>query len=490
MFQRINKIDYLSYTIIAIYLTLDLILYNVTNIGPDSGYYLGITRDWVWNSRIPTVDTYSIYTPIGYVFYSIPFLISHNPPIEYFLMLNLMLFGITTLIFLSIIKSFINDKSIVIIFLLSFLYAFNNITYDIKLENFILFLNVLNLRILTCFKFNVLKRNKTIIYIFLLGLISALSFLTKQFGGLTLIFSIIFFIGLNKPNKIFNMILLGSVFISIVLVYFSIQYLLGQDFEFILSQIRGELVMGCKSYNSSGGQIYGERKIINLLKGLKYYKYCFILFWFMLLIPSVYIKNQNKNNRFGLFIVLLILAQIPFYFQVFPHYQIFGLVFIFYYVLSVISKLHETSLSSGFFIQKYFILMLYGLIIIFTFFNQFKLFESNKKKSIEKKLFFSEINKFIEPKSKVFMLNNRNVWFACNFTTPVPKTLGYGFVSRNCFIQSIVVEQPLEFWLSDKYGSELTAIHGYDIIKRVSINVNNNLFKAAHYRKWQFKKSK
>jgi 4-amino-4-deoxy-L-arabinose transferase-like glycosyltransferase len=478
--EKNNITAIIVFLIILVFFISDILILKSIKIGPDVGVFLTNARDWVIYKNVPSIHTFGIYTPFGYAFYAIPYLLFTTPQIEHFYYLNLFLFFITTTIFYSSAKKLITNRTLLLLGLVSFLYNFHGIVYDIKLENVTLFLNILIIYLIFIF-----RESKNFYYLIAIGVLSALSFLTKQYGGLSLLFSLFLLPHLHFRNLKMHLIVISSfclIIVSFVLIQVKMSLTFGQS----LNQLIGNFYFNCKGVNSGGVNVYGERKIINLFLSFKYYKFnLFLIFLvFSLLVKSLKFDMVNKL-LFGL--LFLVFTQIPFYFQLFPHYVHFGFPFFLFYLMKLNSDFNsiEGPIKSEY--LKYFqnLSLVAALsITLYTGILQLSNLKETQNIKREKYNFYSEINSRIKFGSRVFNLNNRQLWYACNFITPVPKYMGYSWAGITCFTEAVKLEKPVDFWLSDINPiNKSVSFKGYLKCDQVEVMDSNFSFYAVYFKK-------
>lgn len=456
----------------GVFAIFNLLQINVNSVGVDAGYFLSISRDWINLGRIPGIDTFTVYTTIGYFFYAIPFVFLNIPSIEVFLVLNLLLFFFTFLIYFNIVESFIENKQLVIIIIFSFLYNLSGITTDIKLENLILFYNVCIIFVISkIYSKSVRDIDKSLYYGILLGILSALSFLTKQYGGLSLLFTVLILEVLKIANKFKISIAIILSFFVVILLYIAVQFYSGLKINNILHQLMGNISVDCN------GVDYGEKKIINLLLSLKYYKFDVVLLVGLIIgLLTVFKQKTYREKIFKVVIIFSIIffAQMPFYFQVLPHYKIFGYPFLLLLCCVYINKWNLDT-SKKVMLLNNLTLLGYMLLSCFSFWSWGKIYS---QRSIEKKIrinFQKEVAQSLPSGSKVFMLSERKLWFSNGFSTPTPKTISYSFVGLDCLEQAVYQEKPISFWIAgvDKISSK-NRFKGYVIVKSKMITYGKN----------------
>jgi hypothetical protein len=238
---------------------------------------------------------------------------------------------------------------------------------------------------------------------------------------------------------------------------------------------------------SGGGQDYGQRNWFNLLIALKYYRLNFLfIFTFIVIFNSVIKSNAIITiNNVLILTVFIGLVQFPFFFQIFPHYMHFGVPFVFYLV-AIFLKKHPNDLLFGKFGKINLSELTFNLTILlcfYSFWQNVKIHELKMKQFLANEIFHKEINKKIPIGSVAFMINNRRLYYTCDFVTPVPKTLGYAFVGLDCLKNSINAEKPIEFWLADIRNVSDVKISGYTKIDSHEVVMNQNKFFAVYFKK-------
>jgi hypothetical protein len=465
----------------VVFAIFDLIHFSVSPVGVDVGYFLSISRDWVNLGRIPGVDTFTAYTTIGYVFYAIPFVLLKTPGIEVFLTLNLMLFAFTYFVYFQTINSLISNKLIAFVVLFSFIYNIHGITTDIKLENITLFLNIAIIYVLSqlFIKNNIdLNNRKVVIYSVILGLLSSLSFLTKQYGGLSLILIILILEILEIHNRRKIAIWVTSFFGFVILVYVTTQIALGLNLNDALQQMMGKMTFQC------GGSEYGERKWSNLLLSLKYNRFD-VVYIVGVILSLILVSKQQKSRvskvfNYVLLILILVLSQTPFYFQVFPHYKIFGLPFILLLGVISIGKIEHPNVS---YLPIFgaSILVGFALLSCYSFYCWGIQYQQKLENKISRLKFEVHISKSISRGSEVFMLMNRKHWFTNQFVTPVPKTISYGYLGLDCLELAVDEEKPKSFWVIGGKDLPREKLPNYSVIEQHDFDDGHNKYNAVHF---------
>lgn len=488
-----KSINNRTFIIIVIISFLTFALYDITKFsvfdgGVDSGYYLSTARDWVKLGRIPNFDTYSIYTPIGVMLYAIPYLMFDSPDITLFLSLNLFIYSFSFMLFLRLAVHLFGKSKLTLVLVLTFLYNTHEIVNDVKLENLVL---VLGLLIVNYFSklitiTNADNKNWGFKEAFIIGSLCGFSFLTKQFGGLSLILSIITVFLLFKKTGFRLGATIVSSFSLVISIYIFLQILAGLSVDIIFGQLKGEFLLHCE------GSVYGRKNIKDLFVGIKYFKFDGILFLgiFALIIlvnnivkkrEHLQLKNIQVYSEPFLFIVVFVLSLLPFYFQIYPHYKLFGTPFVYFVSMLLLEKVTSVANVSilGLVVKLIGIFTLcmsiYSSVKWFRYYESLKL---NKNLSLD---FEKSINTKLKKGSLVHCLHNRKLWYKCEFISPFPKTIGYGFLHMNCLEQALRFEKPNSFWVIGGVDLQREKLPNYTITESHEFVNDLDKFHAVHF---------
>ncbi len=466
---------------------LDIIKFSVFDGGVDSGYYLSTARDWFKLGRIPNFDTYNIYSPIGVMFYAIPYILFDHPDITVFLSLNLFLYLISCMLFLKIAHNLFGKSILTIVLLLSFLYNTHGIVNDIKLENLVL---VFGLLIVNCFNkliavSNGYKKNWGFREALIIGVLCALSFLTKQFGGLSLILSLVIATVMFYESSLRLAATITGSFFFVVAIYLLIQISTGLPVEIVFSQLKGEILLQCV------GSVYGAKKIKYIFFGIKYFKFDGFVYLFVLSVVT-FVKKvlfgqclRHQDTQFlkiiFLFMVMLFISLFPFYFQVYPHYVFFGIPFVYFASMLMLNAL--LGISDGVIFGSF--VKLIGLFTLFmSIYSASKWFEQYKSIKMKKELSLNlerNINSKLKKGTLVHCLQNRKLWFKCEFVTPFPKTIGYAYLQMPCLEKALHLEKPESFWVIGRVNLNGEPFRGYSVIKRYEFVGGGEKYNAVHF---------
>jgi hypothetical protein len=465
---------------IVFFVVLSIVKFSVFDGGVDSGYYLSTARDWIKLGRIPNIDTYNMYTPIGVMFYAIPYLIFDSPDIFIFLILNLLTYLISFRLFLKIIVSFFNKSLIALVLLLSFLYNTQEIVTDIKLENLILVWGLLIIKyIAKLIKTN--RSNRGLKESTIIGILCAFSILTKQFGGLSLIFSVLIVVFYLTEEKILITTRILFSFTSIIIIYIFIQFLSGLSGETIFSQFKGEYTLQCK------GAVYGAKSFINLFKGIKYYRFdglfYFGLFIILLFFYKFKIQKFELNKIAILYFIVFAISLMPFYIQVYPHYKYFGLPFIYFTSILLLRRTMDRYLHLNNCIQLVIKSIGVGMacISIYSTVSWSHHYSTLRKQKKESCKLEQEINLKLRKGALVHVIRDRKLWFKCGFVSPFPHTVGYGYLQFNCLKEASKIEMPNSFWVIGFSSLDNINLEKYSIKEIIDFSKGTNHFFAIRY---------
>jgi hypothetical protein len=421
LFGSVDK--FLSKPNVPLFLFLLFLIYHLFKIplqtaGVDTGYFLSISRDLYTDGLLPLSELRTIYTPIGYYFFGLPFLFFKDNNITHFYYFNLFLVSLCCFLFLVVVKNygFKNKYWILLVFFLTI----SPLIYDIKLELIVLLFSVI------AYYFNskyFLSRKTS--YLFLSGLAVGLAVLTKQYALLiwfmTLLFLLSFSSDRNKINYksiMTELMFFSSGIMSVLLMFFSFYLVnIGTDTKYLMDQFLGKVYYDCLG-------LYGTRVISNLLMGIKYYtKFTpYVLF-----IPLLLLCEKNKHfikNHLNL-LILFGASLIPYYFQIYPHYYYFGFVPVF--LLSI--KIFQDSKYGNFILPFFLFPVLINLYSIYVLKRDYSVLKLRKEVDTE---FYNQIRKYVPVGSRSFVEGKKQVYFECGLKSVHDKNIGYDYVPSLC----------------------------------------------------------
>jgi hypothetical protein len=489
MIKNLDNRTFLTVVIILFlaFAFLDIIKFSVFDGGVDSGYYLSTARDWVKLGRVPNFDTYSIYSPIGVMLYAIPYLIFDSPEITAFLSLNLFIYSLSFMLFLRLAVNLFGKSILTIVLALTFLYNTNGIVNDVKLENLVL---VFGLLIVNYFSklitvTNAENKNWGFREAISIGGLCGFSFLTKQFGGLSLIFSILIVFVLFYKRGFRLGALITSSFSFVLAIYLLLQILAGLPVEIILGQLKGEFLLQCE------GSVYGEKNIKDMFVGIKYFKLDGFVYLFIIAFVAFVKKTlDEKQVRFEdkqclkkvcLFTLVFFFSLVPFYFQVYPHYKFFGVPFVYFTSMLLIKDVVDIS-------DKFMVGLVVKLIGLFTLFisiySSVMWFQQYNRMELKKELSLvleRNVNSKLSKGTLVHCLQDRKLWFKCEFVSPFPQTIGYGYLQINCLEKALHSEKPKSFWVIGGADLPRVTLPNYSITERHDFVSDVTKYSAVHF---------
>jgi hypothetical protein len=482
-FIIVGIISFLAFAI------LDTIKFSVFDGGVDSGYYLSTARDWVKLGRIPNFDTYSIYTPIAVMLYAIPYLMFDSPDIIAFLSINLFIYLLSFMLFLRLAVNLFGTSIMTLVLGLTFLYNTHEVVNDIKLENLVLAFGLLIVnyvsKLITITKAD--NKNWGFKEAIIIGSLSGFSFLTKQFGGLSLIFSILMVLVLFYKRGFRLGAMIISSFSLVIAIYLLLQILAGLSTEIIFGQLKGEFLLQCE------GSVYGGKNIKDIFVGIKYFKFDGFIYLFIIAFVAfarkildekqLCLQDIQSFKKLFLFTLVFFFSLLPFYFQVYPHYKFFGVPFVYFTSMLFIKEV--ISISDSFIVGL--VVKLIGLFTLFMsiyssvqWLQQYKSLELKKKTNL---YFERNINSKLKRGILVHCLQDRKLWFKCEFVSPFPETIGYGYLQMNCIEEALNFETPKSFWVIGSADLTRETLPNYIITKRYDFVDGLNKYSAIFFKR-------
>jgi hypothetical protein len=323
-----------------------------SDVNPDAGYYLGVV-ELINKGFVPYRDFALGYTPVSfYVLQVLRFFMDDSPNYSvYKLFLVFVTFSNAFLFWkLSLCVTNIGGlrSSVFAIFFLLFWYFLEGNMF--VLEHFSVFFGLCSL--LFVFK------DRSFINVMLSGVMGALSFLTKQYGlifmGCIGIYLLFFESTWKSRFRQCAIALLG--FCATIGLFLSLFWIIGVSPSMLIKSL--------------GGTGYGQRTLHS-------YKIGFVLsvklFPFLLLLPCLFIKPNRRELSFIVVgITGIVLSSFQFFFNVFLHYYLFMLPFVFLLVILIFSKLRT---NKDLFVLY---LLLWGMIFTPSAFFMPKIYKSTK----------------------------------------------------------------------------------------------------------------
>jgi hypothetical protein len=429
----------------------------------DAGYFLSIPRDMVQLKLNPIADIHSVYTPIGYYFYSIVFSMFDSPPIEYFYFFNFLITILSATIFYQALK--LNSSNTEAAWLsMLLLIIVNPLVYDIKLEIFVIFFGSLAFLFLSIY---LLSNSPT--YLLATGVFLSLATLSKQYALILLpAFFIIVWVKTSFFKTVKTFFYLSGGFALGIFCYFLIFIVLGANVQGIYNQFIGKFEYNCFSD-------YGVRQIENIVSGFKYW--LIKMPFFLLALPLLLKQFKQNILLFFLFFILTVLYAMPFYFQAFPHYFYFGFLPLFIISIPII-KNHKTNL----FLKTMFFAPVF--MFIYSTYILIRDLEIRYEKKKHYNEFYSELSKHIQPYSKGFIENHKQIYFESKIISIDLKNLSYSFGPVDCLLEACnkLQDTPTSFYFITSNPDTLS-IDGYRLN---SINKVNNKVENRYYNVYNF----
>jgi 4-amino-4-deoxy-L-arabinose transferase-like glycosyltransferase len=411
-YTRVTLALNIIFTALAIYFLW--ILSNTSDINPDGGYYLSISRD-IGNGLIPYKDVLLSYPPLTMYIMSLAGIIKDNP--EYSDYLNIVfLFEILSCFLVYKITYFIN-KDRATRYLISIITLFIVLSFEgiyVILEPFVIFFALLSLYFYLLGK----KGNYFLLYS---GISAGMCFLSKQYGlsvSAAIVLSILLVNKLQLTEKL-KMLLFFSLGFLVPLTLFYVYFIILHGIS--VSEMIEKL----------SGQGYGYKS--PLLYIIKLVKFLWLGAPYIFLLPLMFFYKTEKKEIFFSIVIFLIFMSMPFYFKVFKHYFILLIPFCtiagFYLINSSLSicknKQHLnifhlilTLTFLGFFTSTYFSIK-----------NNFKYIDLvNRDNQLQ---LLGQINNWVPKKSEVLLVADQAIYFINDLKVPDINKVGYIFLKHS-----------------------------------------------------------
>ena len=317
-----NRLLFVILSLFSVYLLLTFVLSALRSpINIDAGYYLGVT-ELIHDGYFPIKDFGLRYTPLCFYILQIPRWFMGEFPDYSVYMLSLYLVAIIDAILLSsIIRRVTGNVKIAWFAGLSFLALYYYLDGEFFIiEAFSIFFGLLATTLLV-------EREHSALRCILAGACCALSFLAKQYGLLFFGFLTVLLLTSVIPirKRLIQCLLIGLGG-GIVLLFFVLW------FNFKGVSIR-ELI------SSLSGSNYGQQSLLLYADGLKR---CCKLFPYLFFLPCLfYCKQKEHYPLIWACLVGLFLASLQFFFNVFPHYYMYLLPFVFLLCALLLHGIHS-----------------------------------------------------------------------------------------------------------------------------------------------------
>ena len=322
-----NKLVLLLLTGMSVFLLVAYLLAAFRSyVNADAGYYLG-TVELIHQGYVPYRDFSLGYTPLFFYALQIPRMFMGTYPVYYgyMLFLYLIVFADALLMALIVRKT---TKSVKLAWLSGLvflvLYYYLEGVYFI-LEAFSVCFGLASIIVLW-------GEKSTFWRMFLAGLFSALSFLSKQYGLLFAgVIGIMLLLSDNTwKKKLWNCLSALLGFCTVIALFFLL---------FFTAGLRPDELVEALSGSGYGGQSV-NMYIEGVARSVR-------LFPFLIFIPCLFIcKNKNNTTIIIGCLAGLLMASLQFYFNVFSHYFIYMIPFVLVLNALLWKKLRNHKLSS------------------------------------------------------------------------------------------------------------------------------------------------
>lgn len=173
--MNVQKTARIVVIILIVFLTISYLSYPL--MGPDSGYYLSMAREF-YSGKIYFVDIATSYNPLAVIILGLPNLLIDSPDLRWSLLINFTVIWASSYILFSILQKINNAKKDNVFYSLFFVLC--SLMLDgnqIMLEPISVFFQLTGLLFYLMYR----DSEKTS-YLFFAGIAIALSFLSKQYG--------------------------------------------------------------------------------------------------------------------------------------------------------------------------------------------------------------------------------------------------------------------------------------------------------------------
>lgn len=401
----IRKITFIITVLLIVFLSISYLSYPL--VGPDSSYYLSITREF-YNGKIYFVDIATAYNPLAVIILGLPFLFFDHPDPRLSLMINMLVIWASSYLIYSILQKINNNKKENLFYAIFF--VLGSLLLDgkhIMLEPISVFFQLLGLLFYLMYKDSE-KHN----YLIFVGVSVALSFLSKQYG-LFILAPIGIDILIHKRTILKNSLLISIGFSLPIVLFYLYLNKNGVSISEFINYILGK---GLKLDKGNGTGI--NYSLTTYLTG-------FVLFIFynlyLLIIPILIIKNRKKIKYMKWIfvsilpfsILVLFSASYPHYFQYVLPYAIITFAYLIYTSEIQIVKYKEVAL----FIST----LIISAILLFNF-------NKRQEKIDLQKEYVKQISSIIPKKSKVYLDGaSPALYYLCHFQSIKLNTIGFTF---------------------------------------------------------------
>lgn len=392
--------------LLIVFLTVSYLSYPL--VGPDSGYYLSMAREF-YSGKIYFVDIATSYNPLAVIVLGLPYLFQNSPDFRLSLLINFIVIWTSSYILFSILQKINNAKKDNLFYSLFFVLA--SLMLDgsqIMLEPISVFFQLTGLLLYLMYRDSEKYR-----YLFFAGITIALSFLSKQYG-MFILAPIGIDILINRKAIFKKSAIMALGFLVPIGLFFL--YLTGNGASFIES-INYMLGRGIHYDRGNGTGI--NYSTSTYLIGFSAFIACNL---YLLLVPVLLLKIRKNFDYKGLLFIsvlpfsllVLIPASYPHYFQYVLPYALMAFV----YLLSITDSSRIRKFSTVAFAIS---ILIMGIVAAVSY--------SRRDVKIDwQETFIKEVSAQIPKQSKVFIDGaNPALYYLCDFQSINLKKIGFTF---------------------------------------------------------------
>lgn len=378
-------------------------------IGPDSGYYLSIGREF-YSGKVYFHEIGIPYTPLSIITFGIPFLFDDVPSYQWHLLINIIINIGSYLIFYNLLKRISSNKSRNIFFVSVFVLL--SLVFDgrhLMLEPLSVFFQLLALYFYLNFREQYTFKN-----LFLSAIAICLAFLSKQYG-LFILLPIVIDLILYKKEKLKSILLLCTGLLIPLMLFYIYLSSYGVGFVEFIKFILGK---GTEFDRGNGTAI--NVSITYHLRDLLY----FVLFnLYLLIIPILLILYFKVLNTKKVFFILLFLSSLTVLnFATYFHY----FIYVTPYALMLFAYLFSFNKSKKVNLISYVLLgvsfCFWTLYVVSTVKKGNETYISKQQEEIK------ILNTYIPKKSKVYLDGpSPALYYLCDFQSINLKKISFVF---------------------------------------------------------------
>ena len=318
--EKFYKIAQTILILLVVLVTISYFAYPL--VGADSGYYLASAREF-YGGKSYFIDIATAYNPLAIIAVGLPYLFSDAPDSRFSLLLNFLIIGLSAFYLFKILRTISIDKRTIVFFTLYF------VVVSLLLDGSQIMLEPLSVcfQLMAFYYYLSHKSSSNYFYLVVVGLVTALSFLSKQYG-LFILMPIGIDVLLSKQGIVKKILFIGLGFALPLLLFIVYLGHYGATFSESILYMLGK---GVKFEKGNGTGI--NFTFITYSLGFLFFIACNL---YLLFIPGLLLQLKSNRKLFGSiylwtlpfsFLVLLA-ASYAHYFQYVTPYLIIAFVYL------------------------------------------------------------------------------------------------------------------------------------------------------------------